>query len=337
MSEKPEAEALPPKCGFIERPDGELVWGSKWQPGPYADPEPIAVEYQQNRAGAWVPHQAWVKDVRRGHEYIDMHDCDWVESESTLYHHNAGGGDPYVNAYAQAERLPGRIWIAAEVTVHHAGERERGPLSDADMLAMGLKRVHGPTPAPFAEADEDDTFYCETCDDRVPDERGGKCSCCDEDCHMHKGDLIVVVDEDEAGIEAAGVYRAVRWPFYMPGLCGSGWLYEDSLRRVADVPHDVDLDGYAAGPLCRSCSTQILADRELPALAHEWTADPEAMPDEHREALLDAVRERVDKWIAGYPERRVTEVHTWFCKKFAPCFDVTIYEMQVLCDEAGYP
>ena len=58
----------------------------------------------------------------------------------------------------------------------------------------------------------------------------------------------------------------------------------------------------------------------LPDLAHEWAADPEAMPDERRAALLDAVRERVDKWIEGYPERRAAEVHTWFCKEAAPRF-----------------
>jgi hypothetical protein len=184
---------------------------------------------------------------------------------------------------------------------------------------------------------EGDTFHCEACEDRVPDEKGGKCCCCDEDVHMHKGDLIVVVDEEEAGLEAAGVYRTARWPFYMAGLIGSGFMFEDSLVRVADVPHDADTNDYAAGPLCRSCAARVLADRGLPDLAHEWAADPEAMPDERRSALLDAVRERVDKWIEGYPERRATEVHTWFCKEAAPRFGVSGREMQALCDEAGYP
>jgi hypothetical protein len=319
-----------PECGFIEHPDGTIEWGSTWKSGRYADPEPVAVEYHRNNAGAWVPFQAWVK----GEHGLDMHECDWVEAEATLYYHDAGGGDPYVGGYVDPDRLPGRIWIADGVTVR--GARGDKPLSDADLIAIGIRRVHGPTPRPLAMACEGDTFHCEACEDRVPDEKGGKCCCCDEDVHMHEGDLIVVVDEDEAGLEAAGVYRTVRWPFYMAGLIGSGFMFEDSLVRVADVPHDADTNDYAAGPLCRSCSARVLADRGLPDLAHEWAADPEAMPDERREALLDAVRERVDKWIEGYPERRVGEVHTWFCKEAAPRFGVSDREMQALCDEAGY-
>jgi hypothetical protein len=319
-----------PECGFIEHPDGTVEWGSTWEPGPYSDPEPICIEYQQNKAGAWVPFQAWVK----GRYGTDMHDCDWVEAEATLYHHDSGGGGPYVGGYAEPERMPGRIWIADGVTVRGASGNK--PLSDAELLAIGIKRVHGPTPRPFAMASEGDTFHCDTCDDCVPDEKGGKCCCCDEDVHMHKGDLIVVADEDEAGLDASGVYRTLRWPFYMSGLIGGGFMFDDSLQLVADVPHDADTNDYAAGPLCRSCAARVLADRGLPELAHEWSADSEAMPDERREALLGAVRDRVDAWIAGYPERRVKEVHTWFCTEVAPRFDVTVREMQSLCDEAGY-
>jgi hypothetical protein len=60
------------------------------------------------------------------------------------------------------------------------------------------------------------------------------------------------------------------------------------------------------------------------------------MSDEHREALLDAVRERVDRWIAGYPERRASEVHNWFVKDMSARLSVTPREITVLFDEAGY-
>jgi hypothetical protein len=326
-----------PAFAFHEAPDGTITWGSSWKPGPYAADEPVAVEYEQTKSGLWVPRQAWVRDSK-GH--IDMHDCDWIESRGEMYHHESGGGDPYVNGWSEPERLRGRMWIAEGVAVTSDGfKSERRALSDADLLDLGLRRVHGPTPAPFEDAIDGEVFWCEVCKDYFPDEDDEgitDCCCCSEQHHMHDGDLIVVADEDRAGIDDAGVYRPTRRPFFTVGLIGSGYLHEDALVRVADLPDDVRMDGYAAGSLCQDCAARVLADRDLPILGSEWSEDPEAMPDERREALLDAVRTRADAWIAGHPENRATKVHDWFASTMAPRFGLPVHEMRTLCDEAGY-
>lgn len=81
----------------------------------------------------------------------------------------------------------------------------------------------------------------------------------------------------------------------------------------------------------------VLADRGLPILASEWSEDPEAMPEDHREALLDAVRSRADDWVADYPENRAARVHECLAPKLAPRFLLPLHEMRMLCEEAGYP
>ncbi len=327
---KSEQERIP-AFAFREADDGTITWGASWEPGPYADPEPVVVEYDQAESGLWVPRQAWVRDSKGG---IDLHDCDWSETRQTLYHSESGGGAPYVNGWDHPERLPGRIWIAEGTEVKRAGQ----VLSDDDLLAIGIRRVHGPTPTPFGEALESDLFWCEVCKDNIPDDEDiSGCCCCSEQHHRHEGDLIVVADEDEACIDEAGVYRPTQRRFYTAGLLGTGYLWQHALERVADLPVDVSMDGYAAGSLCRDCAARVLADRGLPILASEWSEDPEAMPEDHREALLDAVRSRADDWVADYPENRAARVHEWLAPKLAPRFGLTLHEMRMLCEEAGYP
>lgn len=325
-----------PSCGFREHDDGSIEWGSSWEPGPYANPEPLCVVYHDNKSGAWVPFSVWVKDDDG--DVLEF-DCEWSAAMSSLYYDDAdaGGDSILVGWYAKPEGLPARIWIAAGVTVRSA-DHKQAALSDSDLLAMGYKRIRGPTPDPFGGADQGGTFYCDACDDNFPDEEASRCSICGEDHHMHEGDLIVVIDEDEAGLDAAGVYRTLKWPFMMQGLIGSGYLFEDALVRVADVPHNADLHYYAAGPICRACSATVLADRGLKELAAEWCEDPEAMPDDRREALLDAVRDRVDGWIAGYPEWRKSRAHEWAGTDLAPRLGITnSTEIHSLLEEAGYP
>ena len=323
-----------PAFAFFESADGTIAWGSSWKPGRYADPEPIAVEYvRAAQEGLWVPRQAWVRGERG---YIEMHDCDWIESRRELYHHDSGDSDPYVNGWMEPARLPGRLWLAAGVVVTDAGSPPR-VLSDDDLLAIGIRRVHGPTPAPFEDAHEGDVLWCDVCQEDIPDDEDDitDCFCCSEQHHMHEGGLIAVVDEGMAELDEPGVYRTTRWPFYTNGLVGGGYLHEDSLERVADLPDDVHSD-FAAGSLCPACAARILADRGLPILASEWSEDPEAMPDDRRESLLDAVRVRVDDWVAGYPENRAARVHEWFAPKIAARFGLPLHEMRMLCEEAGY-
>ncbi len=333
----PSTENDIPAFAFREEPDGTITWGCSWAPDNYSGPEPVVVEYEQAKNGMWVPRQVWT----RSPSSLNMHDFDWIESRQELYHHESGGGIPYVNGWSEPEHLGRRIWIAdgTVVTSDGWGSAEL-VLSDDDLIALGIRRVHGPTPAPFADAIEGDVFWCEVCEDYFPNEEGegvGDCCLCTCQHHMHDGDLVVVADEDRAGLDAAGVYRPTSKRFYTPGLLGTGRFHARALVRVADLPDDLRMDGYAAGVLCSDCAAQVLADRGLKGLGSEWSEDPEAMPDARREALLDAVRSRVDDWIAGCPENRAARVHEWFAPKRAPRFGLPLNEMRMLCEEAGYP
>lgn len=237
-------------CGFVEGPDGSITWGSGWSEGPYADPEPVVVEYDELHPGVWVPKQVWV----RGEHGIDMHDCDWVPSEGCIYHHYAGGGQPYINGYVHAEELPGRIWIADG---HHVldANGDRRPLSDDDLIARGLRRVHGPTPAPFAGAVDGNVSWCEICDAYVDEDETSPCCVCEKDTHIHLGSAVALVDPREGCIDGeAGVYAVLHQPFMTSGLIGCGHFHDDSLARVADLPANVDTSGYAGAPICRSCA-----------------------------------------------------------------------------------
>jgi hypothetical protein len=328
--------AFIPAFAFHEADDGTITWGASWKPGLYADPEPVVVEYVQTESGLWVPCQAWVRNSKGS---IDMHDCDWIESRQKLCHHESGGGTPYVNRRLTPERLLGRIWIADGTVVTSDGwEGPKLVLSDDDLLALGIRRVHGPKPAPFNDAHECDVLWCDVCNENIPDADGefvSFCGFCSEKHHIHEGGMIAVFDEDEAGSDESGIYRIKRWPFYWSNLW-NGALYADAIERVANLPIDVSMDGDAVVSLCQDCAAEIMADRGLPILASEWSEDPDAMSDDRREALLDAVRSRVDDWVAGYPEDRAARVHEWFLSKMAARFWLPRHEMRMLCEEAGY-
>lgn len=245
-----------PAFAFHEAHDGTITWGGSWEPAHYsASGEPVAVEYTQTESGLWVPHQAWVRDSKGG---IDMYDCDFIESRGELYYHESGGGTPYVNGWMEPERLPGRIWIAEGAVVTCDGRSKR-PLSDADLLARGIRRVHGPTPAPFDDAIEGDVLWCEDCKDYVPHEDGEgitACGRCSEQHHVHADGLIVAVDLD---FDPA-VYRVKG--LWAPYEIECGYLGEDDVERVADIPADMRIaSGDDAASLCRDCAAQILADR----------------------------------------------------------------------------
>jgi hypothetical protein len=340
-----------PECGFVEQPDGTIVWGSAWEPGSYSGPEPICIEYRLESCGAWIPFTTWTLDAPVGicsvchlvsyrdgqaasprcrwcgkdavvaSRSLDHHDCDWIEREQTLYHHCSGGGGraPNVGGFSEPEALPGRIWIADGVTVRN----DEKLLTDDDLLAMGYRRVHGPTPDPFADGIEGETFYDDRTGDRHPDDDGERCSCCDEDFIRQKDDLVVRDENDVDEDEIVGLYRRGSWVFD-PGV----W--------VCPLPHNLHAD-WGDASVCPKCAVRTVSDFTLRGLLDAWCEDAEAMPDEHREALLDAVRERVDRWIAGYPERRATEVHGGFGKELHKRLGVQPREMLVLFEEAGYP
>jgi hypothetical protein len=342
-----------PACGFIEDHDGSIEWGSTWDPGSYSGPEPICVVYHLESCGAWIPFSAWTRDpefdictscykrqpAERANpkrcttckkrkvvtrKPIDEHDCDWIEKKVTLYHHESGGssdGMPHVNAYAEPGKVPGRIWIAEGVTV---ADLDKTPLTDAALLAMGYRRVQGPTPDPFAGGVEGDTFHDERTDERVPDDDGEHCSFCDEQFVRQKSDIVVVDAYEVDDSERTGLYRphADRW------ASGHG-------EWVAPLPHNAGEPG-GDEVICPKCAAEAISDFGLHGLVTAWCEDPEAMPGEHREALLDAVRGRADAWIAGYPELRAAKVHSWFVKKMHARLGITATKMVALCKEAGY-
>lgn len=338
-----------PACGFREEIDGTITWGDSWQPGPHAGPEPICIQYHLEDCGAWIPFSAWTKDeefdicescykrqpseradLKRctncgngnvvTRKCIDMHDCDWIAKEETLYHHESGSGSgmPYVGVYAEPAKVPGRIWIADGMSV--VGVSGETPLTDEMLLAMGYRRVHGPTPDPFAGGIEGDTFYDERTGERVPDDDGEYCCCCAEQFAPQRGDFVALdgyhLDEDES----PGIYR----PSDREWKSGE-WVAPIPPNRRGDEKE-----------ICPSCAAQAIADFGVHGLASAWCADPDGMPSEHREALLDAVRERVDPWIAGYPEVRISKVHAWLVADLAPRLGLPVAEMHKLCDEAGY-
>lgn len=238
-----------PECGFIEKEDGSIVWGRPWEARSY-DPEPVVVEYREVEPGVWVPHQAWVKDDRG---YVDMHDCDWVASESRIYHHFAGlGSHPYVHRFAEPQTAPARIWIADGYHVVEASS-DGSPLADDDLRAMGIIRVMGPTPAPFAGGVEDETVWCEQCQDNVPDDDTYRCCVCSEKTHVHQGSLVAIFDPGEGCLDSsAGVYKVMKIPIAFGGM-----FRTDAIERVGDLPAKADSNGYAGSAICSSCSSEL--------------------------------------------------------------------------------
>lgn len=315
-----------PSFAFREADDGTITWGSNRRSSLYY--EPIVVEYRRTMGGFWVPFQAWMRNPDGS---IDMHDCDWIESSEELWHHESGGGDPYVNKYAAPEKLHGRIWIAEGVKIVDAFEHgmnpkrlPKTPLTDEALLGMGIRRVHGPTPDPISDANEGDVQWCAVCKDFVPDDELDLCCVCTECFHVHDDGLVAVND-----CEHDGVFRVQGQALSLY------WLDAADLVRVANFRFG-DLRGDDAGHVCRECEVTILADRGLPDLGAEWAEDPESMPDERREALLGAVRERVETWVAGNQEHRVPRIHHVLAPDLAPRFGLQIGDMHTLLDEAGF-
>lgn len=222
----------PPECGFIEKEGGVVLWGSQWE-ACSGDPEPVVVEYRKVEPGVWVPHQAWVKD-ESGH--IDMYDCDWVASESRIYHHFAGlGSPPYVHRFAEPQPAPARIWIADGYHVVEASD-DRSPLADDDLLEMGIVRVMGPTPAPFAGGVDGETVWCEQCQDNVPGDDTYRCCVCSEKTHVH---------------------QVMRLPIALGGM-----FRTDAIERVGDLPTKADPNDGAGAAICSSCSSGLRVQQD---------------------------------------------------------------------------
>jgi len=82
------------------------------------------------------------------------------------------------------------------------------------------------------------------------------CCWCEELEHIdHQHKLLVVDNAEEAGMPR-GVYEIVRKPYYADGMI-EGHLYEDALKRIADVPDGLKIEWYPCGHLCKRCQGKI--------------------------------------------------------------------------------
>lgn len=151
--------------------------------------EPAVVVYAMDD-GAWRPEQVftrrWIRfaDDSEGWSYT-LFDGDWCRRDQTLHLYNAGGGPPYVGRGAE----PGihwRIWLAPGESVRDSGvtiERPSGaPLAwDPPGLSVETLREFGyeitaEHPGDiFADASDERTYYCETCDDHLPADDSTAC------------------------------------------------------------------------------------------------------------------------------------------------------------------
>lgn len=256
--------------GFIERKRGGKVvrtWGTEDYGEVSHEGTVAAVVYHKGAGGIWRPHEI-VTTCRgpRGGLVARQYDADYSKTAGSLYIHESGsggnGGEFFVSRYSEPSRLPARIWLRSDVRpVTQNKGRKRRAVSDAGLRSLGYVRIDLPTPpTPFVGAMDGDTIWCETCQDRIPeDDDTYTCALCGEQAHEHGvGQVLVVGDEDEAGVEA-GLYQVKRAPYYTSSLIGGGYIHENAVQRLGDAPDGVHLDGYPCGHICDACRDGRLA------------------------------------------------------------------------------
>ena len=146
--------------------------------------EEIAVVlYVQDADGEWRPSQVftrhWIRrtDGSDGWSY-SLFDGSWCRRDDRLHLYNSGGGPPYVNGFSGLG-IHGRLWMLDGESVSDGGKENpnrdkpigsrRAPaLSDADLLAIGIERTHEHPGDIFADASDEMTTYCKSCDDEIP-------------------------------------------------------------------------------------------------------------------------------------------------------------------------
>ncbi len=146
-------------------------------------PGELAVVLYVQDAGdeEWRPSQVFTRrwqrydDGSEGWRY-EQFDGSWCRRDQRLHLYNSGGGDPYVNGFA--EPGIGRLWMldGESVSGDGANPNRDGPigsrrapaLSDADLLERGIERTYEHPGDIFADASDEPTTYCEACDDKIP-------------------------------------------------------------------------------------------------------------------------------------------------------------------------
>lgn len=114
--------------------------------------------------------------VDRGHR-LSEEDVNYCERDRCNYRHEVGSwtGRIYLHKLC-GDGPPHRLWLHPEVTCSHAsGEGE--PLTQAQIEALGyeiMKDDEHPSLAPFSLC-EGQTYYCEHCNDNLPEDEHCEC------------------------------------------------------------------------------------------------------------------------------------------------------------------
>ena len=59
-----------------------------------------------------------------------------------------------------------------------------------------------------------------------------------------------------SGSVEPGVYRVIERPYYADGMI-EGYVFNDAIERVADLPPRIDTGGEPAGQMCRECGDRF--------------------------------------------------------------------------------
>ncbi len=115
----------------------------------YRDDRPFSVTTQRD-GGGW-----------------DEYDFDWCRRDGNLYYHMSGGGPAQsfieVGRFVAPSPNPAdwaKIWAAPGIILRDGAE--------TDLAVLGYERIAEPLGDPFEDAIDEDTHYCELCDDYLP-------------------------------------------------------------------------------------------------------------------------------------------------------------------------
>ena len=96
------------------------------------------------------------------------------------------------------------------------------------------------------------------------DENTFECCACGEYDSTEQQKTMLVIAGDvrflHAGKAKPGLYHVTELPYYGGPLIGEGYLYDDSLEYLCDLPPDVDTGHYPCGHLCGDCQKIALGD-----------------------------------------------------------------------------
>lgn len=107
--------------------------------------------------------------------------------------------------------------------------------------------------------DIDDEYYCDGC----VGEYTYVCSLCEGlellDKQGRLGSVLLVDDKDDEINLPNGIYQIIDRSYYTCDLFGDGEIFDDSVRRIGDLPADkFSLFGYPCGHVCRWCDPEVI-------------------------------------------------------------------------------